>query len=56
LAARKDTLEGVELSQAAKKKLQAKQAKDIAKDDGFSCASSIVIMEGPKKNKKKRRH
>ena len=56
---RKDTLEGLELSNEAKKAQQERQRKNSedfeCKEEGFSFATSqITVMEAPKKKKRRR--
>lgn len=57
---RKDTLEGLELSNEAKKAQLAKQRKNSdddfeCKEEGFSFATSqITVIEAPKRKKKRR--
>ena len=60
---RKDVMENADVSWELKKKLAEQQKKKAAltvqefacMEEGFSCASNIVIMEAKKMKRKKRR-
>jgi len=58
---RKDVMENIELSRESKKALEEKQKKEAedekfeCKEEGFSFGGNIIIMEGKKPKRKKRR-